>query len=90
MIEEAAGTRMYETKKQSAKRTIERKDSKLQEIETVSVIGFKTVNKVWSWQWCILKVGGYRLMAVSETVSEWEREWMSEVADDIKSPAAGY
>ena len=46
MIEEAAGTRMYETKKQSAKRTIERKDSKLQEIETVSVIGFKTVNKV--------------------------------------------
>lgn len=36
MIEEAAGTRMYESKKQSAQRTIEKKDSKLQEIETVS------------------------------------------------------
>jgi hypothetical protein len=35
MIEEAAGTRMYESKKQSAMRTIEKKDSKLQEIETV-------------------------------------------------------
>ena len=37
MIEEAAGTRMYESKKQSAQRTIEKKDSKLQEIETVSL-----------------------------------------------------
>jgi len=35
MIEEAAGTRMYESKKQSAQRTIEKKDSKLQEIETI-------------------------------------------------------
>lgn len=35
MIEEAAGTRMYESKKLSAQRTIEKKDSKLQEIETV-------------------------------------------------------
>nr|QIC49989.1 structural maintenance of chromosomes protein 2 [Actinia equina] len=35
MIEEAAGTRMYESKKQSAMRTIEKKDSKLQEIETI-------------------------------------------------------
>ena len=38
MIEEAAGTRMYESKKQSAQRTIEKKDSKLQEIETVRKI----------------------------------------------------
>ncbi|XP_058973513.2 structural maintenance of chromosomes protein 2 [Pocillopora verrucosa] len=35
MIEEAAGTRMYESKKLSAQRTIEKKDSKLQEIETI-------------------------------------------------------
>lgn len=35
MIEEAAGTRMYESKKQSAQRTIEKKDTKLQEIETI-------------------------------------------------------
>ena len=36
MIEEAAGTRLYETKKESAQRTIEKKDAKLSEIETVS------------------------------------------------------
>lgn len=36
MIEEAAGTRMYESKKMSAQKTIEKKDSKLQEINTVS------------------------------------------------------
>ncbi|CAE1242244.1 SMC2 [Acanthosepion pharaonis] len=35
MIEEAAGTRLYETKKESAQRTIEKKDAKLAEIETV-------------------------------------------------------
>ncbi|XP_068676105.1 structural maintenance of chromosomes protein 2-like isoform X1 [Montipora foliosa] len=35
MIEEAAGTRMYESKKQSAQRTIEKKDFKLQEIEMI-------------------------------------------------------
>ena len=36
MIEEAAGTRMYESKRASAQRTIEKKDSKLKEIEVVS------------------------------------------------------
>lgn len=35
MIEEAAGTRMYESKKLSAQKTIEKKESKLKEIETV-------------------------------------------------------
>ena len=35
MIEEAAGTRMYESKRTSAQRTIEKKDSKLREIEVV-------------------------------------------------------
>ncbi|XP_051153235.1 structural maintenance of chromosomes protein 2 [Leptopilina boulardi] len=35
MIEEAAGTRMYETKKQIALKTIEKKDSKLSEIENI-------------------------------------------------------
>lgn len=38
MIEEAAGTRMYESKKQTAQRTIEKKDHKLQEIDTVSIL----------------------------------------------------
>eukprot|EP00112_Aurelia_sp_Birch-Aquarium-sp1_P013858 Seg2963.2 transcript_id=Seg2963.2/GoldUCD/mRNA.D3Y31 product="Structural maintenance of chromosomes protein 2" protein_id=Seg2963.2/GoldUCD/D3Y31 len=35
MIEEAAGTKMYESKKQSALRTIEKKQSKLTEIEKI-------------------------------------------------------
>ena len=35
MIEEAAGTRMFETKKQNAVKTIEKKDVKLQEIDRV-------------------------------------------------------
>lgn len=35
MIEEAAGTRMYESKKLSAQKTIVKKETKLKEIETV-------------------------------------------------------
>uniref|UniRef100_A0A0P4WHI6 Structural maintenance of chromosomes protein n=1 Tax=Scylla olivacea TaxID=85551 RepID=A0A0P4WHI6_SCYOL len=35
MIEEAAGTRMYEAKKQQAERTIEKKDAKLLEMNTI-------------------------------------------------------
>ncbi|GFR81380.1 structural maintenance of chromosomes protein [Elysia marginata] len=35
MIEEAAGTRLYETKKEAAQKTIEKKDTKLREIDTV-------------------------------------------------------
>lgn len=35
MVEEAAGTRLYESKKSSAQRTIEKKDSKLREIEKI-------------------------------------------------------
>ena len=35
MIEEAAGTRLYESKKESAQKTIEKKDAKLKEIDTV-------------------------------------------------------
>lgn len=41
MIEEAAGTRMYESKRASAQRTIEKKDSKLKEIEVVSKTTFR-------------------------------------------------
>lgn len=35
MIEEATGTRLYESKKEAAQRTIEKKDAKLREIDTV-------------------------------------------------------
>lgn len=35
MIEEAAGTKMYESKKQTALKTIEKKDAKLREIDSV-------------------------------------------------------
>ena len=37
MIEEAAGTRMYESKKVSAQKTIVKKESKLQEIQMVDI-----------------------------------------------------
>lgn len=37
MLEEAAGTRMYESKRAAAQKTIEKKDSKLKEIDAVSV-----------------------------------------------------
>ena len=37
MIEEAAGTRMYESKKMSAQKTIVKKEAKLQDIQTVSL-----------------------------------------------------
>lgn len=36
MVEEAAGTRMYEVKRQAAQKTIEKKDTKLSELRTVS------------------------------------------------------
>ncbi|CAH1773975.1 unnamed protein product [Owenia fusiformis] len=35
MIEEAAGTRLYESKKEAAQKTIEKKDTKLREIDTI-------------------------------------------------------
>lgn len=38
MIEEAAGTRMYECKKISAQKTIEKKEAKLKEIQTVCLV----------------------------------------------------
>jgi chromosome segregation ATPase len=44
MIEEAAGTRLYESKKEAAQRTIEKKDMKLKEIDTVRFIIIKEIN----------------------------------------------
>ena len=38
MLEEAAGTKMYEVKKQQAEKTIEKKDAKLREIEEVILL----------------------------------------------------
>lgn len=37
MIEEAAGTRLYESKKEAAQKTIEKKDAKMKEIDSVSL-----------------------------------------------------
>ena len=41
MLEEAAGTRMYETKKEAALRTLEKKEVKVAEIEKVLVYLFR-------------------------------------------------
>ena len=38
MIEEAAGVRMYESKKQSSLKTIEKKESKVQEIKKANYL----------------------------------------------------
>lgn len=46
MIEEAAGTRMYECKKISAQKTIEKKDAKLKEIQTVCLCFFRSSCRV--------------------------------------------
>lgn len=55
MIEEAAGTRMYECKKISAQKTIEKKEAKLKEIQTVCQMSKKLSNftliyfcKIWT------------------------------------------
>ena len=48
MIEEAAGTRMYEAKKQQAQKTIEKKDAKLKEINDVSYLGHILSDLVFS------------------------------------------
>ena len=44
MIEEAAGTRLYESKRASAQKTIEKKDMKLKEIDSVSQF---TINLIY-------------------------------------------
>ena len=46
MIEEAAGTKLYESKKQSALKTIEKKQSKLAEIEKVKINFYRSNNCV--------------------------------------------
>lgn len=38
MVEEATGTRLYESKKEAAQKVIERKDAKLQEMDSVSFL----------------------------------------------------
>jgi hypothetical protein len=55
MIEEAAGTRLYESKKEAAQKTIEKKDAKLREIDTVNIsdYNFKAMCKFG----CILSSG---------------------------------
>ena len=52
MLEEAAGTRMYESKKSSAQKTIEKKDNKLKEIE---VVRRKHSELVWIMSGCHLE-----------------------------------
>lgn len=44
MVEEAAGTRMYEAKKQAAQKTIEKKDAKLRELNDVRFLTYSLNN----------------------------------------------
>lgn len=57
MIEEAAGTRMYECKKISAQKTIEKKEAKLKEIQTVCLLIYLLLAKeifIYTFQICII------------------------------------
>jgi chromosome segregation ATPase len=45
MVEEAAGTKMYETKKQETQKTIIKKDAKLKELNDVSFHIIRCVRK---------------------------------------------
>lgn len=47
MIEEAAGTKMYESKKQSAFRTMEKKESKLTELEKVKFSSHPIIDQTY-------------------------------------------
>ena len=49
MLEEAAGTRMYETKKEAALRTLEKKQVKVQEIEKV-LFPVRLTQEHFAWQ----------------------------------------
>ena len=50
MIEEAAGTRMYESKRLSAQKTIQKKDNKLREIDAVRCGSW---DSMWSRCMCV-------------------------------------
>ncbi len=45
LLEEAAGTKMYETKKQAAMRTLDKKQVKVEEINKVSILKASVVLK---------------------------------------------
>lgn len=47
MIEEAAGTRMFETKKEAAIKTIEKKEQKVQEINAVLLFHCALLLRLW-------------------------------------------
>ncbi len=52
MLEEAAGTRMYETKKEAALRTLEKKQVKVQEIEKVLPPNTLLIHADHTSKWC--------------------------------------
>ena len=50
MIEEAAGTRLYETKREAAQKTIEKKDAKLREMDAVSFVFYFCFQSPYDWK----------------------------------------
>uniref|UniRef100_A0A4W6G706 Structural maintenance of chromosomes protein n=1 Tax=Lates calcarifer TaxID=8187 RepID=A0A4W6G706_LATCA len=86
MIEEAAGTRMYECKKISAQKTIEKKEAKLKEIQTVRQTSKLIFDK------CIFERSSYleyqKLMREIQHLSRLYVAWLFVCAEETKVKSA--
>lgn len=68
MIEEAAGTRMYEAKKQQAQKTIEKKDAKLKEINDVRHMFWRIME--FTYGICPFSIVWSSLLPTSKNISK--------------------
>lgn len=76
MIEEAAGTKLYESKRESAKRTIEKKDAKLQEMDSVRSSGNKSSNNSIDFRMNINYWDGFQILSeeINPTLARLKEE----------------
>uniref|UniRef100_A0A667XB53 Structural maintenance of chromosomes protein n=1 Tax=Myripristis murdjan TaxID=586833 RepID=A0A667XB53_9TELE len=86
MIEEAAGTRMYECKKISAQKTIEKKEAKLKEIQTVCQILFNLLTILSSERSSYLEY--QKLMREIQHLSRLYVAWLFVCAEETKLKSA--
>lgn len=88
MIEEAAGTRMYECKKVSAQKTIEKKEAKLKEIQTILDEEITpTMQKLKEERSSYLEY--QKLMREIEHLSRLYVAWLFVCAEETKAKSAG-
>ncbi|CAG5941191.1 unnamed protein product [Menidia menidia] len=88
MIEEAAGTRMYECKKISAQKTIEKKEAKLKEIQTILDEEITpTMQKLQEERSSYLEY--QKLMREIQHLSRLYVAWLFVCAEETKAKSAG-